>query len=188
MKKELLILMFSVISTSIFAVDLVGGWSNYTPNNNIITERQQLIIFSFSNNNFSYSHPSKKLKELQRWYFYKGFIIGEYDEGFFIIDEKKEEIKLFKYQDRWENYIKNNGLRPHRWTRWFNTGWNLLSDFWVLFFLAPIVFVLLIFYIRLIYISIKKERFNLSKPYSMLTIISFLSLVIFVLLDIYPDS
>lgn len=69
-----------------------------------------------------------RLHFLQRWYFYKGCVIGYLEQGqpnaFFIIDERTCALDTFKTRETFDIALEDRNLKPLLWTRWYATNWG----------------------------------------------------------------
>lgn len=96
------------------------------------------------------------LKNLQRWYFYRGFVVGEGKNYWFIFNEKTEIVQVFHSKEKWEIEINKKNLKPH-FTRWLTLadGLNFLTSLpevfenviWI-FFILLIIIPTTVLYIR----------------------------------------
>lgn len=135
------------------------------------------------------------INNLTRWYLYKGFIIGEAIENdqirFFIFDEAACQIQIIQAQEEFNAVLKERGLRPILWTRWYESNWGLIItdghivdklDF--VFFKLPILFVIgLITLIGLI-----KTKFNLRHRFNQVTLMIVGAIIVRIILDLFPNS
>lgn len=69
---------------------------------------------------------------LQKWYFYKGSIVGEFKEAgqtrYFVYLENKRTGQQFTDKAEWETFIAENKLKPKHWTRWHSSDWHFFDE------------------------------------------------------------
>ncbi len=106
---------------------------------------------------------------MKRFYFYKEFLIGESETGFYVINEVTNSIREFSEKTEFTQYLKEQKLKPLIFTRWFNYCYdesvNALFLWPILFIFVPIPLVLpsLLLYSVISLIFWKKPRFKKSK-------------------------
>ncbi|MBL0035943.1 MAG: hypothetical protein IPP26_09280 [Flavobacteriales bacterium] len=156
--RAILILSFVVIS-----------WPCRTraPGNNYIDNFRSVSL---------YLKDGQQLDDLERWYFYKGCVIGELSDskGWFVVEEAKSEVIWHTDRLKWEALLKERDLIPSLWTRWFDGDPAMLTSgmFWFLWIVTswyaaiPILLLVVMVFRR----AWKREHFNWRRPYTMGTI------------------
>lgn len=184
-----IILLCFITPIPLYAGIGLADWSAKTPGSNEIN--------NFSGNAI-YLKNGDQIDNLNRWFFYKNHIIGEKDTiytpvneaRYFVVDETTFKIDTFLNKDVWTNYLAEKNLKPKVWTRWYSNNWIFFSDDMAsaltsMFYLSiPLV----IFFLLLIYKSIKIEKLNFTKPYTLFTTFTLFILLIIWLLDKNPQS
>ena len=83
-------------------------------------------------NFFICSAGNYEVPSLQKWYFYKGHIIGSFEDDqplrYFIINEATCSLDSFSNITEFENAITTNHLNPLIWTRWHNDNWGFFFE------------------------------------------------------------
>lgn len=104
-------------------------WHHKTPGGNMIS---YLNSNDKHSNFFICSDADFEVPSLQKWYFYKGYIIGSFEDEprvkYFIINEADCSIELFTNIARFENIITTNHLNPLIWKRWHNDNWGFFFE------------------------------------------------------------
>ena len=182
LKRNIFLLLFLTISSTCLAGIGLADWSRITPGHNEIN--------NFYGGSAIYFSKGTELDSLERWYFYKGHIVGELTgKGFFVANELTSEVVRFSDKSSWKNYIESANLEPKVWTRWYDTDWNFFQALpyllWLPFFgIIPLIWIYAIILIR----AIKRERFNLKKPYTIMTISIPLLVVLLNVANNFPQS
>lgn len=185
MKKIFLVFIILVFGKS-FAIVGLADWQCKTSYGNTFD--------NYSGNGITLSAQTKndviQFKDLKKWYFYKGFIIGEnYNENklsYFFVDEENQEVfKFDKLQAATKFKIFKN-LSPVIWTRWYNDDFE--SNF--LFFLcnAFIVVFLMYHFISILFKLIKKKKIQYSRSELKIYTMLFIVFLIVTFLDINKNS
>ncbi|GAA0565363.1 hypothetical protein GCM10009415_55090 [Chitinophaga japonensis] len=108
---------------------------------------------------FLFQYPAPGAKEIrpsfERFYFYKGYVIGESaGNTFYVVDEKGGRIQKFSDGAAFESYLKENTLTPLLWTRWYDRFYDE-ANFRGLLLLALVMFpltgLLLVLYLYSLY-------------------------------------
>lgn len=164
-----------------------SDWNSVTPGGNTGN--------NYSGNNIELNINGKTFDGVQRLYFYKNHIIGELGEDvdnideYFIVDENQNVVYRFKDKTKWESEIKEKSLSPSFWTRWYTTDWYEFDDWGPLFLFYFIILIPLIgLYFYILLKAIQKERFKFFKPYTTISTIITVLILLELLLEIYPQS
>jgi len=184
MKKIFLIFTFLIFSKS-FAIVGLGDWQFVTSKGNVFNNYQQDGI-SLSINNLNI-----KIDNLKKWYFYKGFIIGEHlDESsrleYFFMNEINSKVIFFDTFEESEKFKEENALKPFIWTRWNDeTSIESIFPFLINFFAFIFVFIYkIVFSIRFF----KKPRKMIYRNEAKFCLIFGIALLIINLLDNFKIS
>lgn len=149
----------------------------------------------------------EELTGLKKWYFYKGYIVGEcncyppYDNkrkeeieklgNYFVFDETSYQLVVFGTESEWNSFLNQNDLKPKFWTRWHDggdVGNILLVIAFLLVFYFFVSIPLLIWFVVSFYKNVKKEGFKFSSPYFIgITCLSSLILLQWIL-EQFPNS
>jgi hypothetical protein len=101
----------------------LGDWSRTTPCNcgNRMAD---------NGNGVELVVGSHYLSGIQSWYFYRGFIVGRYQGGYFLAQDKPAGRQLLRYAERtaWQQAIRARQLQPRFWTRWHHDNWQPLDS------------------------------------------------------------
>ncbi len=161
--RAILILSFLVISLDSAARIGIADWRISTPGDNYIDNFSSVSL---------YLKDGQQLDDLERWYFYRGCVVGELSDGkgWFVVDEAKSEIVWQTDKSKWEALLQERGLVPSVWTRWIDSDPAVLTSgmFWMLWIVTswyiaiPILLAVVILFRR----AWKRERFNWRKPYT----------------------
>ena len=130
-----------------------------------------------------------ELLGIERWYFYNNFIVGEFRDKQFIVDERIGEKLIFDDRDIWSKEIQSRGLEPTLWTRWYTDNW--VDGDWLMiwvFFGFFISIPLALFFLFALYRVIVKERFRLTSFYTIFVLSTVILIGLTLLLDRYPSS
>ena len=162
----------------------MGDWQCTTPQSNTFDNYSgNGISLSLRNGGFG------SVDSLKRWYFYKGFIVGEREHGFFIANEKTAKVQLFATQNTWAKALADAKLKPGYYTRWYNWQWVYYDDigyYALIFFFMSAPCILIFLY--LLYMAFRYEKFNVRKPCTMIVLIVSGLLLITYLLERFPQS
>lgn len=123
------LISFCLIVTLVKAGDW-SQWFHTTPGKNIISNEsmkdRHRNVFTCSGNGYTSIHY------LENWYFYKGNIIGTFEDNqskkFFIINEKSCSIDSFSNRAEFTNALKERKLKPIIWERWFSDNWGFFFE------------------------------------------------------------
>ena len=165
----------------------LGDWNCKTPNGNEIIN---------TGGTFLNMKNTQILDGLDQWYFYKGNIIGQRhsnvnsSETYFVANEVTFTIDTFQTKQEWIKYIERHELKPSIWTRWYDTDWRFFNDTVglvaiVFFYISIPLFGVIVW---LFFKAIKYEKLNFRKPYTIITTLIVVFLVIRLLLDQFPQS
>ncbi|GAA4333717.1 hypothetical protein GCM10023184_27090 [Flaviaesturariibacter amylovorans] len=128
---------------------------------------------------------------IDRWYFYKGHVVGRLVSGYFVANERSGEIRGFEEEQYWKEYLAERDLVPKYWTRWHTGNWRWLDDYaFALLLIGALVLIpLLGATARFLNRWIAGEaRFRLRRNPALI-IFSLLLLLLFrLLLDNFPSS
>ncbi len=161
----------------------MGDWSATTPNGNEI-------------NNFTdhtlYLKNETQLNRLDTWYFYKDCILGELKDnlGYFVVNEYTFKVDTFKTESDFQAFVTKNNLEPKIWKRYYKGNWIFFGDelLFCLFLGFYISIPLMLFYLFMLYKSIVIERFNFKKPYTLISFLILILIIICWLLERFPQS
>ncbi len=199
-----------LIMSDCFAGGDYGNWYAKTPFNNTLNNEYDVIFYSNDNS-------GKELKNLEKWYFYKSFIVGSYFIGekikyrfkdsqrrYFVINEKDDKIDVFGTENQWIKYRNDNNINPAFITNWHDSDWQFFSNETMINFgIISILLLILISAISVLYFTIagifvlykklsnkikfSEYSFLFKKPVISLCILGILVLIRF-LLDMFPQS
>lgn len=136
-----------------------------------------------------------EVPSIQKWYFYKGHIIGLFEDDqplrYFIINEATCSLDSFTNMTEFENAITTKHLNPLIWKRWHNDNWGFFfegdgaggSMDWL--FLRGTWFVLPV--VSLIAFQLIRNKFK-NILIRLLSIVIVIGTVVQILLDLYPGS
>lgn len=179
--KYLVSILLLLISLKVAGFGL-GDWQHETPGGSFMGDPG-------SGTQLTICKTGQELFGIERWYFYKGFIVGEMGEQFFILDEATGENTIFDNNEKWISKIQSSGLEPVLWTRWYIDNW-VDSDSLVIwyyfgfFFSIPLTLFLLYAICRVVLI----ERFRKASFYASFTLIVVIFVGITLFYDQYPSS
>lgn len=184
MKKTFLIITFLIFSKS-FAIVGLGDWQFVTLKGNVFNNYQQDGI------SLSINNEGVKIDNLKRWYFYKGFIIGEHLNQssrleYFFVNEINSKVIFFDTFEESEKFKDKNDLKPFIWTRWNDeNSIDSIFPFLINFFAFIIVFIyIIVFLIRFF----KKPRKMIYRNEVKFCLIFGIALLIINLLDNFKIS
>ena len=186
---HLLLLALLIFTSSCFARMGWGDWQEHSPNGTFIYNLGGGISMKLGRDT--------SLVGVKEWYFYKDHIIG-YSllkdsierEEYFIASEHTRIIKKFNLQSDWDKYIDKNSLRPLIWTRKYNGDWTFFDDGIVFFFIVffPVSIPATVFFFYALFRAIRKESFNLRKPYTKIFLGINIFIFLFWFLEQFPGS
>jgi hypothetical protein len=180
MKKQILVWLIILPLIESSAIGL-GDWQRDTPYGNYMYD-------AGGGTSLVFRTPYQELTGVNQWYFYSGHTIGQYSKGYFIADEKRAELKLFKDQQNWETSLVKLKLKPF-WTRWYTDDWHLLDDLLLVMVFAFYVSVPILIVLGIIlYYAFIRERFNPSKPYTLIILGLTILIAVQYYLEINPAS
>ena len=138
------------------------------------------------------------IEDLNKWFFYKGYVIGTYQignnqtgtEAYFTANEKNQEVKRFTDQGIWQRELEKNNLVPLLWTRWYKSDWTFYDDQLILFLVFEffISIPLIIGYFVLVTRAIKKERLDHRKPYTRTVLLISGLILLHWISEVFPGS
>lgn len=141
----------------------VGDWQRNTPYGNSMYDNGGGAAFFLVK-------TGQEITAVKRWYFYKGYTVGEYQQGYFLVEEGSARLQRFASSKAWENELTRRNLKPV-WTRWYQDDWHLLDDLLLVMVLAFYISIpVLIMFLVAIFRSIREERLNPRKPYTLVLI------------------
>lgn len=186
--KNLLLLILIQISFSPYGNCSFSEWSNQTKNGN--------TILNFGGNGIEIITSKRTIENVKRWYFKKNHIIGEIQSNetekikYFVLDEKKGNLFTFRKKSNWDNYIKKQNLIPKLYTRWFTDDWDIYNNGFFSFYLMifPISLPLTFLYLFILYRALKKEKFKLKKPYTLVFLVFTLIILLDIIMSKFPQS
>ena len=182
MKKIFLVITLLIFSKS-FAIVGLADWQCKTSYGNTFDNYSGggITLFVHSENGVT------EIKGLQKWYFYKGFIIGENNESnklsYFFVNEKNKKVYNFENKQEAIKFKTNNKLIPFLWTRWFNDDFETTPIFFL--FNAFVVVFLIYHLISILYKLIKKRKIYFGKDELAVYKILF---VIFILVTFFDNN
>ncbi len=87
------------------------------------------------------------IKNLQKWYFYREYIIGYGKNYYFIFNEATSKLLIFKEKETWQQAISRQNLKPF-FTRWLDISDSIETLYTVIvlgmFIWVPLLLVLCI--------------------------------------------
>ncbi len=113
---------------------------NYIGNNRFFAEEGTVI--------YDPNHTIH-VSDVTRAQFYRGFIVGEAQQGFFLFDEIERSTVWFPTQDALNAAIATRNLQPLSYEELqplFNLGTP--SHLWTIFLYFPVIFLLLVWFLR----------------------------------------
>jgi hypothetical protein len=186
MKKIFLVITFLIFCKS-FAIVGLGDWQYKTSYGNTFDNYSGdgITLFVHLENGVT------EIKGLQKWYFYKGFIIGEHmDESsrleYFFMNEINSKVIFFDTFEESEKFKEENGLKPFIWTRWNDEkSIDSIFPFLINFFAFIFVFIyIIVFLIRFF----KKPRKMIYRNEAKFCLIFGIVILIINLLDNFKIS
>ena len=109
-----------------------GDWSQWfhsTPGKNLVSNQS---LNDRHRNVFTCSENYQSVHYLEKWYFYKGNIIGTFEENqpekFFIINENTCSIDSFSNENEFNVALSERKLNPLIWERWFDDNWGFFFE------------------------------------------------------------
>jgi len=157
-KKQILttLILFSSLSLSAFVG--LADWSETTSTGTRFNAPGDGIHLTTQNHKV-------KLRELKKWYFYNGFIIGSNYKGkslsYFILNESSEQIEEYPLKEEWSKAIADRKLKPGIWLREFSGTWNHMHNLSLaLLFLFPLALLLLAAQIFWTVMAVKRRKTN----------------------------
>jgi len=189
MKKNILSLVFSLFLILLFlrckAEVGMGDWQCITPGNNTIDNYSGDGISLFLSNGKNY----KKLEKLQRWYFYKGYIVGIQANSYFIANEKTLRVDSFNSKKQWIEFRIQQKIDPKLWPRWYTTQWTYYEDLgFYLFTWFFISIPLALVFATLIFVAIRFEKLRIRRPATLLVYFTIAIALIIYLFERFPQS
>jgi hypothetical protein len=135
------------------------------------------------------------LQYIEKWYFYKGFVIGTIEPNqpnqFFIINEQACTLDTFNSDVEFDQYLIQKRLKPILWTRWYNSNWGFIfvgrgyGGYWDFLFFRGTWLLLPLLVLAVFWIFKYASKRNLKWIFSLVYIILML---IRITLDIIPVS
>ena len=181
--KSRLLLSLLLLPLSLFAFG-IGDWQETTPGGNSMDDPGDGTHLYLTKSN-------KRLYRIEKWYFYKGYIVAELDSSFLVVNESTETVNRLSSKEKWQAHLEQNHLQPFLWTRWYTDNWMDLGSEMVLIWLIFGFFItipLCLGFLFLCYRAIWVERFRLDQPSTFIVILVSLVVGITVLLDYFPSS
>ncbi len=131
----------------------------------------------------------RELNDLIKWYYYHAHIVGKYDLGYFIAEERTGVLHLYKDQSQWENDLDLHRLRPSFWTRWYTDHYPISKAIAIwLILLFPLTILLIFLVSRFIYNTWKKDRFDWRKRRTQVLLFIISCLLCYYFTYFYTDS
>ncbi|MEM6299898.1 MAG: hypothetical protein AAF740_14515 [Bacteroidota bacterium] len=166
-----------------------GDWQNYTPYYNTIDN-------FMGNDRRLRLRNGKEITSLEKWYFYKEYIVCVVSQGykdpklrFLVINEVSSKIHEFETEKEWNTFLEDNRLVPLVWTRWHSGDWVAYDDLLFLtIFLFFISIPLGVLYVLMAIKAFRREDFDPRKPFTLITIAIPMLLFQMYLFDIFPQS
>lgn len=132
---------------------------------------------------------------IDRWYFYKGCVIGILDPDqpnqFFLIDEQSCALETFKDRAKFDLVLDQKGLRPKLWTRWYDSNWGFIfvgrgyGGFWDFLFFRGTWVLLPVMGLALWWII----RYHSKRNLKWVLAVVYVSIILFrIVLDFVPGS
>jgi len=196
-------IMIASLNLVLAVNSFAGGfstWEQTTPGNNTIFHDDgphRIRIFCKPYPYYNANHLI--INNIQKWYFKKDYIIGEYLRvdstnnkmlSFFIFNESNCEIELFSSKEKWIERIYLKGLNNIIWTREHKSNWGFynLGDIGegIAFLTIGIPFIVI--FLIVLSISILRYKFSVLNPLTTI-ILTIVAILLFLYLgDIYPYS
>ena len=151
------------------------SWWQTTPKGNIIGKEkwnnEYVIGIVCKNADKKSKKNGHTLKNLEKWYFYRSHIIGEFKDSsstkYFVLDELNCEYSIYKNENDFNIQIKQKRLKPLFWTRWYNSNWGVIitsCDFGeginFMFITLPLIIastVIMVIYLIIIYLQTPRK-------------------------------
>ncbi len=186
-----LLVAFSFIGFSSSAVAVLGsGWSNKTPGGNEMRNGAGVNLT-----------PGVFIQNIDRWYFYKGHILGHFRTGsaqvggysasvdprlnWFIGNEATGEYETFTTEADWDEVRKRSGLVPLL-VRWHDGDWHFLTNGYLVYMYSFLAIPFLAFApIAVFIVGFKKMPWR--RVFQVLAVLTGVVLSK-VLLELYPQS
>lgn len=184
MHHRLFIILFSQLLCFSSAAQGMGDWQNKTPGGHEMYDPgggTRLVL----------TKTGTEVNEIKAWYFYQQHIIGMTYDGFFIVNEKNEEVRHFTSAEAWHRHKTAAGLTPPFWTRWYSGNWRFHEQmiFLLLFIILFILFPLLTYFVLNVnrWISTPVKHRIKQWPLAIASALLLLCVCRY-LLDLYPQS
>lgn len=178
-----------------------ASWWQKTPNNNEICNEKwndQYVMGIickdkvFDGERIAHGHI---ITNLNKWYFYKNQIIGEFNnenkKAFFIFDEATCKTEIFKEKVDFENRLQALDLVPKIWTRWYQSNWGIIfssGDFGEQLTFFYLTLPILIATPIILLIGLISSNFNFKHKLNVLTLIVMGIIIARIFLDLMPNS
>ena len=170
-----------------------SSWHRATPGGNDICyeswDDEMILGIKCTKNFHTESERGFTVYDMTRFYFYNNHIVGEFREDSilykFVFNEADCEMLIFADTTVYNRYLKETGLIPLLWTRWYDESWENppLLQVWQMMVLWPLFGVLLIFSLIVLIAS----RFKVPAINWFFTIV-FLLIVIKIFLNNHSGS
>jgi hypothetical protein len=162
-----------------------SDWQCITPGKNTIDNYSGAGISLFMPNGIRCA----RVDNLERWYFYRSFIVGNQKNNWFIVNEKTFEVYSYNDEHLWLNAIAKQHLQPVIWTRWYNGNWTFYSDWgFSIFLVFPLSIFLMLIFVIVCYRSARYEKFNVKRPMTITTILLIVAVFLIYLSEQFPQS
>jgi hypothetical protein len=178
MNKLLLIMLITFISMSRPYAQGIGDWDAKTPGGNTMLDSGSGTVLKFSN-------PYSEIKGINKWYFFRGHIIGKSYDGFFVTNEHSHTNLLFHSESVWNEYLVDNNLKPTLWIRWYQDDWRFLGNAFMVFVFAITVIICFVLYLMVRWVL---SKLNISLSMRKYWIMALLVTIVMLLLDAFPQS
>jgi len=174
-KAQILVLVQVILALPIIAnanpFATLFDWDTHTPGGNVIgvmsSEDDGCTLYR-NERRFAMDY-TKELAGLTQWYYYKGYILGQFqndsEKGYFVFNEENFNLLKFSTEAKCEQYVEKQNLKPIIWTRWYKPA-NFENDlgFGIIIlgsYLSQFIFLLCaVFLLYALFVAIWKKKYR----------------------------
>lgn len=179
-------LLVLFLTTALHARVGLADWRHVTPGNSTIDNFSDYTL-TLRNN--------RSVSGLKSWYFYKNCVIGDRIDTadritYFVANEETFQVDTFPDESSFSAFLDGNDLHPAIWKRTYTGNWKFFDEqlILILIFTPYISVPVLVFFIFALIRSIRQEKFNFRKPFTIIVLSCLIFAAIWTLLDIFPQS
>jgi len=192
-----ILIVFLALPQLAFCGDF-SEWFRATPGGNTISyealSNDQSVMIHCGRMYDAGKDYQRVIDHIERWYFYKDFVVGNYWENgvreYFVFNELTCQCQTFSDWEAFEKQKRELGIKPIIWTRWYSKFWGVITgegDFGTPFDRLPLS--LLIWCLIIITpIQLIMSRFSPKSRLNQILLLAFCSIAFRLWLDIHPQS